>query len=141
MSGAGVVRKKRESKAAMAALPTWVQVVALGLFHAEGALELLTIERSRDADWSSEDWDCDTSIDLALVAVRNLRTKKYEEVSDFECDWYQVAGVVSLAKRGFSGRNSYYANCLDSLSKLMEVVPEMVEYAGVRDLYVDKPAD
>lgn len=124
------MRKSSTPKAAApAALPTWPQTVALGLVNAEHVLRSLTRQRFEDAEWSNDDWAVDNAIDLALVAVQRMRQQTYKDSSAFEKDWYQVAGVVGLAARGFSGRNPVYASTLAVLVGLMEVLPELVEHS------------
>lgn len=122
-------KSTKPKAAAAAALPVWPQTVALGLVNAEHVLRSLTRQRFEDAEWSKDDWAVDNAIDLALVAVQRMRQQTYKDSSVFEKDWYQVAGVVGLAARGFSGRNPVYASTLAGLVGLMEVLPELVEHS------------
>lgn len=120
---------KEPKAAAPAALPTWQQTSALGLVTAEHVLRALTRLRFEDAEWSGDDWACDNAMDLALVAVQRMRQQTYKDSVAFEKDWYQVAGVVNLAARGFSGRNAVYAHACSGLVGLMDVLPDLVEHS------------
>lgn len=124
-------KNTKPKAAAPAALPTWPQTVELGLVNAEYTLRSLDRQRLEDAEWDSnrDDWAVDDAIDLALVAVQRMRQQTYKDSGAFEKDWYQVAGVVDLAARGFSGRNVVYARTLAGLVELMRVVPELVEHS------------
>lgn len=85
--------------------------------------------RAADADWSSDDWACDTAIDLALATIQRMQQQSYKNSGEFERDWFQVAGVVNLAAKCFSERNRVYASTLASLVNLMDVLPELVEHS------------
>ena len=111
-------------------LPLWSQTAALGLSSAEHSLKVLAGLWRDDEELHVEaDLDCYSAMALALTTVEEMRHKPYQDRSSFEHDWYQVAAVVSLATRGFSGCNGAYARTLASLEELMRIVPELVEHA------------
>lgn len=129
--GVPMSKSTKPKAAAAAALPVWPQTVALGLVTAEHTLCSLTKLRAADAEWDSngDDWAVDNAIDLALVAVQHMRQQSYKDSGAFEKDWYQVAGVVDLAARGFSGRNGMYARTLAYLVELMRVLPDLLDHS------------
>lgn len=113
---------------APAALPSFQQFVALAIAKAESDLEFVCRIRCSDKDWTEEDVDVDTAVDLALDQIRRMKTVQFADCDAFTAEWIKVASVLNLGARSFSRKDCSYMRFLDGACHMFAHAAEMAEF-------------
>lgn len=117
---------------APAAMPTFAQVVALGIEMAESQLEMLVRISHEDDEWQYPNECVSASVELVLNNIRSLREMAFDDFGAFSSMWFPIAAVIELCCKMFQPVNQVYGRCLTDVRELFRQTAVMAEHAEMK---------
>lgn len=113
--------------------PSFNQVVALAINHAEYKLQRLIEQRSTDEHWDEKDVFVDFGVELALTHIARMKAMVFKEYSDFSYEWFKVAGAVNMGKEVFTRKDCAYFRMLNGACEMFDQHAGLVEFSEKAD--------